>query len=269
MKPKILILLTLLSCLLILLYFLRCDNSTQVVTSIKAGVKHLENAVSQDTLDWQKFGIQLTPPEKSYVETRRFVAAEKAALSTANPDVSGQTLADAGKRFEELLLNQRIPHWYGTKWDFYGHTETPRQGEIACGYFVSTTLKHIGLNLDRYKLAQQAPENEAKSLSLGSPVIEIRGEEMDEKLAAIKQAIQPGICFVGLGSSHVGYLLFRQDELFFIHASYFSPDEVVAQRAGESSIFSAFNHYYLVELSNNAAFIEHWLSGEQVQVKMN
>lgn len=220
-------------------------------------------------VDWKQFGIKLSPPQKSYAEIRHSIPAEKAALRSAHPDVSGQALAIAGKRFEELLLNQIIPHWYGTKWDFEGHTESPRQGEIACGYFVSTTLKHVGVNLDRYKLARQSPENEAKSLSLGSPVIEIRAEEMGEKLKEIKAAIQPGICFVGLGSSHVGYLLFRQDELFFIHASYFSPDEVVAQRAKDSPIFNAFNHFYLVELSNNAAFIEHWWSGKQIQVKTN
>lgn len=68
--------------------------------------------------------------------------------------------------FENYLLNKIIPHWYGTEWDFNGYTSIPNQGVIACGYFVSTTLEHIGIVINRYHLAQQAGLNEAKTLAI-------------------------------------------------------------------------------------------------------
>ena len=66
-------------------------------------------------------------------------------------------------------LNQQIPEhifdaWYGTKWNFHGTTQTPRQGSIACGYFVTTTLEHAGFKLPRVKMAQQAASVMIKSL---------------------------------------------------------------------------------------------------------
>ena len=54
------------------------------------------------------------------------------------------------------MIDSIFPAWMGTNWDFNGTSNVPKQGEIACGYFVSTTLKHVGFNLNRYKLAQQA-----------------------------------------------------------------------------------------------------------------
>ena len=55
-----------------------------------------------------------------------------------------------------VMTDSVFPYWMGTKWDFNGISNVPGQGMIACGYFVSTTLKHVGFNLNRYKLAQQA-----------------------------------------------------------------------------------------------------------------
>ncbi len=51
-----------------------------------------------------------------------------------------------------------------------GHTAVPKEGEIACGYFVSTTLLHMGVPLNRYKIAQQNPLNEAKTYAAGDSV---------------------------------------------------------------------------------------------------
>jgi len=62
------------------------------------------------------------------------------------------------------IVDDIIPYWYGTPWEFYGTTEKPKQGSIACGYFVSTILKHAGYNVEKNKMAQQASELIIKSL---------------------------------------------------------------------------------------------------------
>ncbi len=48
--------------------------------------------------------------------------------------------------------------WMGTPWTFSGTSQTPKQGSIACGYFVTTTLQQAGIELDRIRLAQAASE---------------------------------------------------------------------------------------------------------------
>ena len=73
----------------------------------------------------------------------------KAPISVAIQD---SILSTIQAQFTDFLLNAIIPHWYGTPWDFNGHTSIPNQGEIACGYFVSTTLRDIGLKLNRFKM---------------------------------------------------------------------------------------------------------------------
>jgi hypothetical protein len=91
----------------------------------------------------------------------------------ANKQKVGADMDSVSKVFQESLLNRIIPQWAGTTWSFEGHTSVPQQGEIACGYFVSTTLRDVGINLNRYTLAQQLPINEAKSLKINTDIIEI------------------------------------------------------------------------------------------------
>lgn len=74
------------------------------------------------------------------------------------------------KEAQQYLLHQLttavFPAWYGTPWDFNGISETPGEGLIACGYFVSTTLKQVGFNLNRYRVAQADATTIAKTLCL-------------------------------------------------------------------------------------------------------
>src|ERR1700741_5295000 len=62
------------------------------------------------------------------------------------------------KRLVLFLRDSLLPCWYGTPWGFYGTTEEPGQGTIACGYFVTTVLRDAGCSLQRIKLAQYPSE---------------------------------------------------------------------------------------------------------------
>ena len=106
---------------------------------------------------------QLSIIEKTdtYGATKRSIQNQRSQLKSINLRIDS-----VGEIFKESLLNKIIPFWEGTEWSFEGHTSKPKSGKIACGYFVSTTLQDIGLNLNRYKLAKQSPINEARSLSI-------------------------------------------------------------------------------------------------------
>ncbi|GAB5419053.1 MAG: hypothetical protein Crog4KO_05610 [Crocinitomicaceae bacterium] len=163
--------------------------------------------------------------------------------------------------FEHYLLDQIIPHWYGTEWDFNGYSATPNEGVIACGYFVSTTLEHIGLVINRYHLAQQAGLNEAKSLAIEeSKYFTVYGWE------ALKKKMndyEDGIYFVGL-DNHVGYLYKEAGILYFIHSNYIE-DRVMIEKAQFSQAFES-NIYVVAELSTNELLREKWRKGQRVEV---
>jgi hypothetical protein len=118
----------------------RCNNADSIIDFVTLGIrfKPVENYALS------RFRIEQT---RHRFQDRYRLLSEPAARN--------ELLDSAGEYFTSALINDIIPHWYGTVWDFNGHTENPRKGTIACGYFVSTTLTDAGFEIDRYKMAQQ------------------------------------------------------------------------------------------------------------------
>jgi hypothetical protein len=166
--------------------------------------------------------------------------------------------------FTNHLVDQIIPHWYGTPWSFGGHTAVPNQGKIACGYFISTTLRDMGIKLDRYKLAQKSPIDEAKVISCGAPIYSVVQGNPEKAFEEIKQLTQEGLYFIGFDTGHVGYLLKRNGELFLIHSNYFSPGSVCMEPLKDSRVFKSFSKFHLVDISNNDVLIKYWLDNRNV-----
>ena len=146
-----------------------------------------------------------------------------------------------------------MPQWYGTPWAFDGISEAPRKNYIACGYFVSTTLKHVGFNLNRYKLAQQA----------ASVVIDVlcgnnKAYSTDKSALINKLKAKNGnrLYVVGL-DYHVGFIAVQNNEVYFIHSDYFK-NKVVKEFAFKSQGFSATNSYVYGEITNNSSLLNKW-----------
>lgn len=170
--------------------------------------------------------------------------------------------ASSGEDFENYLVNEIIPHWYGTEWDFNGYTSVPNQGVIACGYFVSTTLLHMGINVNRYKMAQQAGLYEAQTLALSEDNYRtIYGS--DSLKVILKSDYSDGIYFVGL-DNHVGYLYIKDQIPYFIHSNYIQ-DKVMIQKAFYAPAFES-GIYVIAEISTNEKLMERWRSGVIVPV---
>ena len=153
-------------------------------------------------------------------------------------------------------------------WDFSGYSAVPQKGEVGCSYFTSNTLLHMGFNVNRYRLAQQGPENEAKSLDQNYKTYEadkdFSNEEMNMPL--LNQMVkenEPGLYFVGL-SNHVGYLLIYKDELFFIHSNY-GPLKVMLEYAETSEEFMDAQ-YYIAGITHNDDLIRKWLLNKEIKV---
>jgi hypothetical protein len=159
-----------------------------------------------------------------------------------------------------------VPHWYGTPWDFNGHTNIPNDGVIACGYFVSTTLKHLGFNLNRYKMAQAAGLNEAKLLQPKSELKIYSGLSFQDLKTKINAVYSDGIYFVGL-DNHVGYVIIKNKTLYFLHSSY-CDNKVVIEYAETSACFAS-NLYVFAEITSNKTLIANWITNKRLNVPIN
>lgn len=155
------------------------------------------------------------------------------------------------------IYSEIFPAWYGTTWDFNGTTEVPRAGKIACGYFVSTVLRDAGWRVQRARLAQQASENIILSLIAEPYVKRFRRVAIGDFIKTVKEW-GPGIYLVGL-DIHIGFIVNKRDEVYFIHSSYVEPFAVVKERALDSKILQTSNYRVLGKITADEGLIEKWL----------
>jgi len=169
---------------------------------------------------------------------------------------------EARETLVRSVSDQIVPYWYGTSWDFYGTTETPRQGKIACGYFVSTVLRDTGMKVQRAKLAQQASENIILSLTTDEHTKRFSQLPIKSFVDASKKW-GSGLYVVGL-DVHVGFILNIDGDVFFIHSSYVEPYAVVKERAINSQVLASSRYRVLGKLSEDNELILRWLRGDEI-----
>lgn len=136
------------------------------------------------------------------------------------------TLVESAQHYlVKTMTEDLIPCWYNTPWEFYGTTETPQKGTIACGYFVTTVIRDAGFNIPRVKWAQLASETFMKKLN--PSLKRFHNVPMDTVVAYFKRADE-GVFLVGL-DNHVGFVVKKSGETRFIHSSYYYPETGVMQ----------------------------------------
>jgi hypothetical protein len=163
-------------------------------------------------------------------------------------------------QFTNQLVDKIIPHWYGTPWSFGGHTAIPNQGKIACGYFISTTLRDMGMKLNRYTLAQKSPIDEAKMISCGAEIKTVTQDTPEKAFEEIDGLTKEGLYFIGFDEGHVGYLLKREGELLLIHSNYLAPISVCIEPLAAARVFKRFTTFHLVAISHNEVLLQRWLN---------
>ena len=169
------------------------------------------------------------------------------------------TSSEASQLLFHYLTDSIFPEWYGTPWDFNGYSNIPGEGEIACGYFVSTTLKHAGFNLNRYKLAQQASANIVKAICGNENV-----KWSKNKYSLINGIKTKSNTLYVLGLDyHVGFLSVEKDKVYFIHSDYFN-NKVTKELALQSDAFNATERYVIAEVTNNTTLMKKWKTNEKV-----
>jgi len=159
--------------------------------------------------------------------------------------------------FIEIMNNQIFPFWYGTNWDFNGITQVPNKGNIACGYFVTTTLRDIGVPIKRIKLAQSASEQMIKNL-VKEKYIHRYSNLSIEKFETKLNDLGAGLYIVGL-DNHTGYLLVTSNENFFIHSSGSYPYQVVKEKTLTSKVLIKSKYRVVGRISSDYDFLMKWI----------
>ncbi|MGB1102058.1 MAG: hypothetical protein ACPG21_00375 [Crocinitomicaceae bacterium] len=155
----------------------------------------------------------------------------------------------------DQFKNYVFPHWLGTKWDYNGHTNRPGKDKlIACGYFVSTTLKRMGFNWNRYDLAKM----------YSKAIVEQTCESM-HRYTSKKEVIakllseEDNLYIVGL-DMHVGFLLKRGNVVYFIHSNYYNTVGPEKEIAKSSMAFGDSGSFYVGKFLTERN-IKRWLNG--------
>jgi len=213
-------------------------------------------------LDSVKLDINYIP-KGNYKKVLHEISKKRIALQSEYSKAPEKTLNNTSNYFLNTLLNNIVPHWYETTWAYEGHTNTPNKGEIACGYFVSTTLQHFGFNLNRYKMAQQAGLNIALSLQPKNKLKIYRNISYSELKKSLLNIYNDGLYFIGL-NNHVGYILIKNKELYFLHSSY-CDNKVVIEYAEHSYCFQS-DIYVFAEISTNKILLKKWILNEHIPI---
>lgn len=188
-------------------------------------------------------------------ETKTYQSSVKEILQLKNTiQLSDSTTSKHQTYLDSLIVSSILPHWYGTPWDFDGYSNVPQKGQIACGYFVSTPLKHVGYNWNRFRLAQQDATTIIRRIS-GKNIKFYRNQSPSEFLNNVKK-LDNGLYVLGL-DSHVGFLYKTANQIKIIHSSYYGEICVMEENA-QTSLALQHSNSYVLGLLNTKENLQKW-----------
>jgi hypothetical protein len=159
--------------------------------------------------------------------------------------------------FIKLLEKDFFTIWNGTQWDFYGTTQVPQKGKIACGYFVTTVLRDMGVKIDRVAMAETYSEKLIKTLVQPKYIKKYVPFNLPNFVTE-KQKEADNVYIVGL-DNHVGFIIVENHQVWFLHSSVLQPGAVVKERA-DTSMALQINYYTVAgNLTADELFLENWI----------
>lgn len=171
------------------------------------------------------------------------------------------------KNVQDYLLTTMVDsvfhYWYDTDWDFNGVTQQPNQGSIACGYFVTTTLMHSGLNIDRVKIAQQASSKIIQTLCKRESIKSFYNKNYKGLKEYLRKS-NDGLYIIGL-DNHVGFIHKKDTSIVMIHSGA-NTGIVCRQRIDECGPVKYSKVHVIGNLLENEALMKKWLKSEKVSL---
>ncbi len=212
------------------------------------------------------YACQGQTKNKDYSDVLQEIQAEKesfqSAYSQANESEKSKIIEEVKTYLTKAISKDIFPQWYGTKWDFNGTTRTPKKGEIACGYFVTTVLMDVGFKIPRVEWAQSASEVFIQKLAP-----ENLKRFTDRPLSEVKKYLLNegnGLYLVGL-DTHVGFVLVEGKAVSFIHSNYYYPQVGVMKEDISTKNPLSDSHYRVFGKLFTDEMILNWLEENEYQ----
>jgi len=205
-------------------------------------------------------------PAPSYTDVLTGIATERAALAerwrvaklakgTKGATQRAEILREAREAARRRIVGEVFPPWFGTRWDFNGVSQTPGEGTIACGYFVSTVLRDAGFKVERIRLAQQASENIVRTLSPPDAIRTFRNKSPDEVIEDLRKG-EDGLFAVGF-DYHVGFVVKEGETVTFCHSSWIKSGGVACEDPATTDAW--YSTYYVVGRLFDDPMLIAWL----------
>lgn len=199
---------------------------------------------------------------RARIEAIRDELAERNAAAGDEPARRAVRI-EARKALQSTFSEVLLPAWLGTRWAFNGTADEPLAPEgIACGYFVATTLQHVGLRLESRRRFGQSPAlTIARSLIPPGPshhrVFSVPASALEQKV----RSFGDGVHLLGL-DVHVGFLVVDADTVRVVHSSYTGKRTVVSEpiTACEAIERSRPKGYHVTSLFSEDALVDAWLT---------
>ncbi len=204
-------------------------------------------------------------PPRTYPEVIAGIERQRATLASKLQAVSrdkNRAIVASARRALAHAVRTIIPFWYGTKWDFNGTSQTPGEGAIACGYFVSTVLRDAGLKVERVSLARQASEKIIKTL-VGEAYIRRFSNTSVRRFVESIRKDGDGIYVVGL-DYHVGLAVCDGGQVSFVHATRLGPGRVISEPASDSRAIADSRYRVYGHITADDGLVRKWLAGAPV-----
>jgi hypothetical protein len=198
------------------------------------------------------------PAAPDYATIRAELESQRLKLAAELDAHPARTIKRAREVLVTTLRDQLLPAWNGTTWAMNGTTQTPGEGKLACGYFVSTTLLHAGFHVERVRMGQQASTYITKSLVTQEPIWHTSNQPIEKFVERLRRS-GDGIYLVGL-DNHVGYVIVDGDDTWFHH----SGPGVVRREPALTASFLSTSHYREAAKLFDDALVEKWLRGAQI-----
>jgi len=204
----------------------------------------------------EKEAIDIDEHLKKYEELKSRILKHKSSLKSRSDIEQSEKIELAQEYLTTMLVDTIFPYWIGTTWDFNGHTDDPLVGEIACGYFVSTTIRHLDVKINRYKVAQKAASDIITELCDASSISKFNSmEKLENHLSAVKDN---ELFIIGL-DYHVGFIYRKDGESYFAHSNYEELKGVEIVPVENCFALESSNYYVLGSFTENAELAKNWL----------
>jgi hypothetical protein len=194
----------------------------------------------------------------SYERLKKSVHDKRKLLYKENFNLKDQkNLSVVQDYWINTLLNGFYPKWENTPWDYNGTTEHPKVGNIACGYFVTTLLRDMGVKIQRVKLAVCASSQMMQALVPGQRLINLSSlsyTDFNERVTSLGK----GVYIIGL-DFHTGFIINDGAKNWFLHANYIDRQGVIKESLLNSRALKSSKTRWMVCLTSDIDFLSRWI----------